>query len=160
MNAFDILIGLLIVWAIVVGLRRGFVRQLCGIAGVVLGVWLAFRFGATVGEWLSGSGQGAKIAGFVTVVVVTMIAGATLGWLLSRLVRISGLGMLDRLGGALLSTAKMLLAVSALLVCFEAVDSRWELVKPETKGNSTLYRPVMKLSCAIFPAAERARKKF
>jgi membrane protein required for colicin V production len=159
MNLFDILIGLLLAWAVVAGFRKGLVRQLCGIAGIVLGVWLAFRLGRTVGERLLSGGEGARIIGFVVVVVVVTVGCAALGRLLSRLIKITGLGLPDRIGGTLLSTAGMLVIASVMLVCFDAVDSHWRMVEPETKNRSTLYYPVLRLSGKIFPAVGDARRE-
>jgi len=157
MNTTDIIIIIPILWAMYVGFRKGFIVQLAGIVGVIIGIWLGFRFGRMVGDWLDLTGDTARIIGFTVVVIATLIGCALLGRLLGGLIKLTGLGMLDTIGGMLLSTLKMLLILSVLIFCFDIANNQWRIVKRTQIEHSRLYTPVMKISQSIFPVVQQAR---
>ena len=45
MSVIDLIVGLLMLWAVFNGWRQGLILQLCSLAGIVLGAWLGIRFG-------------------------------------------------------------------------------------------------------------------
>ena len=52
MNILDIILAIVLAFGAVQGFRKGIISQLCGIVGVLLGAWLAFKFGAKLGDWI------------------------------------------------------------------------------------------------------------
>jgi len=40
MSVIDLIVGLLMLWAVFNGWRQGLILQLCSLAGIVLGAWL------------------------------------------------------------------------------------------------------------------------
>ena len=52
MNTLDLIVCLVLALAVWNGWRQGFVVQICSLAGIVAGIWIAARFGAQVGGWL------------------------------------------------------------------------------------------------------------
>ena len=42
----------MLVLAVWNGWRQGFVMQVCSLAGIIAGIWVASRYGAEVGAWL------------------------------------------------------------------------------------------------------------
>jgi len=52
LNAVDLIVCLVLVLAVWNGWRQGFILQVCSLAGIVAGIWLAAQFGTQVGEWL------------------------------------------------------------------------------------------------------------
>ena len=52
MNSIDLIVCLVVVLAVWNGWRQGFIVQICSLAGIVAGIWLAARFGSVVGGWL------------------------------------------------------------------------------------------------------------
>ena len=159
MSIIDIIIIIPFVWAVIRGFREGVARQLSGIAGLILGVWLGFKFGSMVGTWLTMRGETAKIVGFIVVVIGVMGLCAFVGWLLGKLFKVAGLGMFDTIGGVLVSTLKMLIIMSVLVVCFDVANNQWRMVKQSRISNSKLYGPVMHMSTYMFPVINSAREK-
>ena len=49
MSVIDLIVGLLMLWAVFNGWRQGLILQLCSLAGIVLGAWLGIRFGTEAG---------------------------------------------------------------------------------------------------------------
>lgn len=119
MPIVDIVIAVAIVTSIVVGFVRGFIKEAMSIASLLLAVWAALYFGPTIGNvsesWLS-SEELQTWFGRILVFAVVLAAGGLLGWLLSKMVRISVLSGTDRLMGSLFGACRgvILLAVFVL----------------------------------------------
>ena len=79
MNAVDLIVCLVLVLAVWNGWRQGFILQVCSLAGIVAGIWLAAQFGTQVGEWLRLDPDIAAAGGFVTVLVAVILVVAIAG---------------------------------------------------------------------------------
>ena len=159
MSALDIIIAVLLLWAVYKGFTDGVIVQLGGIVGLLLGVYLAFRFSAKVGDWLCSDDSFAQPVGFIVIVVVVLILIALLGRLLRGLFRIAGLGMLDRMGGLLLGVVKMSLIIGILLTGFRALNEKEEWVSRKTLSESILYEPMLSVASFTFPYLDLVKEK-
>ena len=108
MNFFDILTLVVLLWAVVSGLRSGFVAQLLSLCGVVMGVILAAKFAPAVGQWLGVDARFATVAGFVVTAVVIMILATVVARLLGRILSTIGLRWLNLLLGVVLVLAGLM----------------------------------------------------
>ena len=72
MNAIDLIVCLVLALAVWNGWRQGFVVQVCSLAGVVAGIWLAAHYGGRVGAWLELDGEFAAAGGFAAVLVAAL----------------------------------------------------------------------------------------
>ncbi len=119
MPIVDIVIAVAIVTSIVVGFVRGFIKEAISISALLLAIWAALYLGPAVGEvsssWLD-SEELQTWFGRILVFAVILAVGGLLGWLLSKLVRISVLSGTDRLLGSLFGAGRgvILLAVFVL----------------------------------------------
>ncbi len=52
MNTIDLIVCLVLALAVWNGWRKGFIVQAGSLVALVVGLWLALRFGKPVGEWL------------------------------------------------------------------------------------------------------------
>lgn len=156
MNTIDLLVYLVLVLALFEGWRRGMILQLCSLAGLVAGIWLAARYGAAVGAWLRLDASVAAAGGFAAVLVVTVVAVAVLGRLLRRLFRFAGFGLPDVLLGIAVAVAKYLLLLSVAFAAFDSLNADHAFVERETLDDSRWYRPVRDLSGRLLPFLDRA----
>ena len=154
MNAVDLIVCLVLVLAVWNGWRQGFILQVCSLAGIVAGIWLAARFGTQVGEWLQLEPDIVSAGGFVTVLIAVILVVAIAGRLVRRLFHFAGFGIADTLLGIAVSVLKYLLVLSALFSAFDTLNADYTLVSPETIEKSKSYKPVMRLSEAVFPFLE------
>jgi membrane protein required for colicin V production len=119
MPIIDIIIGVAIIISIVVGFVRGFVKEAISIAALLIAIWAALYFGPPVGDisdkWLS-SEELQTWFGRILVFSVILAAGGLLGWGLSKLVRLSVLGGLDRFLGSLFGMARGILLVALFVL--------------------------------------------
>lgn len=154
MNAVDLIVCLVLALAVWNGWRQGFILQVCSLAGIVAGIWLAAQFGTQVGEWLRLDPDIAAAGGFVTVLVAVILVVAIAGRLVRKLFHFAGFGIADTLLGIAVSVLKYLLVLSVLFSAFDNLNEDYTLVGPETIEKSKSYKPVMRLSEAVFPFLE------
>ena len=136
------------------GWRQGFVVQICSLAGIVAGIWIAARFGAQVGGWLRLDDEVAAAGGFVTALVVVILVVAIAGRVVRKVFHFAGLGVADTLLGIAVSVLKYLLVLSVLFSAFDALNEAYCLVGPRTIEQSNSYKPVRGRSESIFPFLE------
>ncbi len=119
MNVLDIVIAALFSAAVIYGLVRGFVRIAIGLSGLAVSLASALRLAERGPEWFGGvfaDARFARLAAFVIVLVVGLVATALLAFVVRRLVRAAQVSWLDRLAGAGVGAVGALLAVSGMLV--------------------------------------------
>lgn len=151
MNTVDLIVCLVLLLAVWNGWRQGFIMQICSLAGIVAGIWLAARFGAEVGGWMRLDPQVASAGGFVTVLVVVILVVAIIGRLVRKLFHFAGFGIADTLLGIAVSVLKYGLVLSVLFSAFDTLNGDYSLVGAPTIEQSKSYKPVMRLSEALFP---------
>lgn len=145
----DIILALVLVWAIFQGLKRGLIDQLAMLAGLWLGVWLSFTFSEALVEWI-----GVEMSNTVTFAILFAV-GVALALLCSfiarSLVKNIGLGIIDKVGGVALSLVLYTLLLSLLISICRDVNSRMEFVDDKEFEESVLIGPIEKVADMAFP---------
>ena len=142
MGIFDIVISVFALIALVTGWRKGLIIQVCSIAAIFGGMWLAAAFGEEVGTLCSIDVKYAKAAGFLIIFFVVLILVAVLSRVAKKLFKFVGLGVLDSVFGALLSVAKVGLVIGILCSAFNALNGDGRFVKTQTLDNTIFFRPL------------------
>ena len=118
MNGFDIVILALVGGGVLIGLSRGATRIVIGIASLVVAFFLANlyqdRF-ASVLMQRHVAATPARIASYLLIFLLTMIAGGLVAWLVATLLKLAMLSWADRLAGAALGLVFALLAAAFLV---------------------------------------------
>lgn len=126
-NWFDIIVLTIFLLFGLKGIASGMIREIFGILGLIGGFFMAIRYKAEAGIWISNniynlnhtnsSLSGTEIiAGFLAILFGIWIICLILGEISSRLLSISGLGFVDKLGGFIFSVAKVFLVFSVIAV--------------------------------------------
>jgi len=119
MPIIDIIIAVALLASIVVGFMRGFVKEAFSIATLVIAIWASLYFGPALGDvsqsWLS-SEELQTWFGRILVFAIVLSVGGLLGWGLSKLIRLSMLGGVDRLIGCLFGTVRGVLLVAVFVI--------------------------------------------
>jgi membrane protein required for colicin V production len=117
MNWIDALIAIIVLSFTFLGLRNGLIREAFSLAGIVLGILVATRYGDTLVS-LFGPRASELPSAIVFAVIIVAVAALFiwLGHLLHRVAKALFLGWADRIFGSVFGFAKGLLLASLLLI--------------------------------------------
>ena len=120
LNAFDLLLLVLVGLLVLLGLLKGLTRLLIGIGALVAAFILAARFHGLAAAPVLGvmdiSVPAANLIGYLAIFVGTMLAGALTGRVLRGLLKAAMLGWADRLAGAAAGFVAALLAAALIVL--------------------------------------------
>jgi membrane protein required for colicin V production len=128
-NWLDIIFGVILLFSAAMSFRRGFTREIVGLAASVLALLLGMWFYGMAGAFIEpyvGSKRGASLIGFFLVVMVVMLLGALVGWVVSRFVKTIGLSFVDRLLGGLFGLIRGVILCIAMLIALTAFGPHGE----------------------------------
>lgn len=102
MNWLDIVIILVLAVLAFLGWRRGIIRAVLTLAGLILGVFLAGRFYLPFANWLPiSSVTGARIVAFIIIFIAVLAVAFVVAFLLRKTIAAIKLGWADGILGAL-----------------------------------------------------------
>ena len=117
-NGFDWIVVVIVTLSAVISLWRGFSREALSLAGWVAAFVLANLFATRLSAFLGGAIEnptGRYIVAWTLVFVAVLLLAGLAARLFARLVRASGLGVLDRILGSVFGMLRGLLIVIVLL---------------------------------------------
>jgi membrane protein required for colicin V production len=123
MNPLDWLLAILLAYSVIRAAIRGFFQEAFALGGLVLGFLFACWFYPSLAVELKGliaSPPVAQLAAFLLILLVTMVVAGLIGRLLHRTASAIGLGLVDRLLGALFGFLRGLLLGVGLLLAVTA----------------------------------------
>jgi membrane protein required for colicin V production len=109
MTGFDYLVVAVIAISVVISVVRGAVRELVSIVSWVISGYLALRFAPAVAALLPNGLESPTLrlaAGFIAILLVSLLLFALVALALSQLLKRSGLSATDRLLGAFIGFAR------------------------------------------------------
>ncbi len=159
MSTLDIILALFLLYFAFKGFSNGLIISIATLAGLILGFWAASHFSEFTANWLQHdmglkSGNIKLIAYIVTFAIVVVLI-YLLGRFMTGVVKTVGLGILNRLAGALFGIAKGLMIASFLFLLFSRIDSRESLFTAAHKKGSVLYKPVSAIAPAAIPLVQK-----
>ena len=152
----DLILALILVWSIVDGILKGFVKQLCSIVALLAGVWGASHYSDQVGVFLSkyfpSIGEAwLGIISFAVAFLIILLLMYAVEFLVEKLLKFVLLGWLNRLLGAAFSLLKYALVLSVIICVIDAIVQTLHLIPAETLAESKLYGILGELAPRIFP---------
>jgi membrane protein required for colicin V production len=150
-NVIDIVILILATLFVISGYRKGIIISLGSIAALILGIYAAVYFSnyldALLLEHLNPSRAWLPILSFTFTFLLVVIGILTLAKLTEKVVDVVGMGIFNRLGGAMLGLVKGVIVISILLFITTSLDPKGKWITREDKKESYLYHRV----AGIFP---------
>jgi membrane protein required for colicin V production len=159
-NLVDLCIAATMLVTLILGLWKGFVKTLTGLASLILGVVLALKYHALVAPYLgkisSLDPQISVILSMVVVFILVQVLFVVIRRVLDKLLDLTRLTWLDRvLGAGMGAAAGFLIVASAVQVVLMGIPE-WPLVK-----TSKLVTPVDRLTeKAMMHAPQPAKEQW
>lgn len=150
MSYIDIILGSLLVFGLIRGVRNGLFVELASLISFFIGVYIAVKFSYLVGGFI-GDSKSAKVFAFVITLIAVVVGIHLLAKLFSKIASFVFLGWLNRLGGAVFATLKTILFLGIILSLFQKVNIDDAIISKETQKNSIFFNPVMKTSEILLP---------
>jgi membrane protein required for colicin V production len=128
----DFVLGLFLAALLVRGWVRGFVREILDLVGLVVGLWIAFKLSEPLGDFITGAfGTAPEVARIGSGIALFVLFGATLSvaaHYLSKVMRLPGLNMVNRVGGSAVALAwgVALVVVIVNVVSVFPIPDSWE----------------------------------
>jgi membrane protein required for colicin V production len=136
MAGFDYVILAIVLLSAVVGLVRGFLREVFSLLTWILAIWLAWRLGPSLEPYMGGTLRQANYglwAGRAIVFVLVLIVGGITGALVAHFTRLSLFSGTDRFLGFLLGLVRGVVVLGTLLLLGQVVkmdqESWWKSSK-------------------------------
>lgn len=118
MNLFDIIILAVLILFALKGMVRGLANEASSLAGLILGVWLAYRFypslSTPIRDTIHVPAGIADFLAFMLILLAVGIAAHIVGNIVTAAFRVVMLGGINRLGGLLIGAAEGALLLSLL----------------------------------------------
>ncbi|MBZ4675696.1 MAG: hypothetical protein JG782_315 [Anaerophaga sp.] len=157
MSYFDIIAGIFLILAALKGLKNGFIKELAGLAALILGIIFAVRLSDVTERFLSGifHSQYMGIIAFLVTFVIVVLIIHLIASLLRTLIHAVALGAFDRIFGLVFGMLKTTFIISILLLGLNAFGLEEKIITPKEQQRSKLYPPVKKAAPLIFDLFER-----
>ena len=155
MNLLDIILLVLLIPGTIRGISKGFLEQAISLVGVVLAVYLAYHFSEPVCVWLDKyinvSETVLHVIGFAVMLLGVLMAVMIVAKLFTRVADMASLGWFNLVLGFIFSLAVSAVIISVLIILFDTVNTKFELVKTPVLNDSVLYGHLRDLGYWIFP---------
>jgi membrane protein required for colicin V production len=142
-NIFDTITLALIVFLGLKGLFRGFIKEVFALVGIIGGIFIASRIASEVGgsvdSFLKIENEATiLLIGFILSLVVFWILSYSLGVLFSKMVSLSGLGIMDKILGVVFGAGKVFCIFAVIFYSLSKVDAIKNQITTKI-GNSIMY---------------------
>lgn len=118
----DIAVIICVIWAFILGLKRGLVVQLCHLIGLYMAMLIAPRFASDIGSLIMDDPGKAYLAGFILIVAAALI----LIWIIAPIVKAiiiwKPLKGIDAVLGGALNIATAIIVIAALFSIFDRIN--------------------------------------
>lgn len=143
--------------ALIWGAFKGFVTQIVGIIGVVLGLYLASKLTPAVSGWIQGyvgeehSLSAIKIVVYIVLFILILILCKIIGRLINKAFKLTVLGTLDRILGAVFCVLKVTLVLSAIAALMVYGSDSLGFGLSDDFKKSEAFSFLLKVSDAFLP---------
>jgi membrane protein required for colicin V production len=155
MYLIDVIILIILIFAIVRGFINGLIKEVASLAALILGIWGAIKFSsftaAKLYDYFDMAGHYVGIIAFIITFLIIVVLIHFVGILVDKLVTAVSLSFVNRILGIVFGLLKALLIMSVVFVILNTIDSQNHFLPGKQIERSKFYRPVSKIAPAIFP---------
>lgn len=155
MNYPDIALAILLLIGLVRGFIKGFIFEIAVIGALFLGTYAAFKMSGLLQPYvlMVGNFSPFTVNLICSILMFTLICVGIffLAKLFTGLVNIAALGVFNKILGAIFGLLKYAFITSVILYFFNLLDVKHHYLSSDTKAESRLYYPVLKMAPALLP---------
>jgi membrane protein required for colicin V production len=146
-NYFDLAVGVVILLLGLKGIINGFFKELFGLLGIGLGLFIASRYGSIAGELLSDTifhfenNSAISFSGFLVTFAAIWLGAILIGMSFKKLSHMSGLGPVDKILGFILGSSKFLIIFSVIAFSINNIKAIEQNIAP--KLNDSILYPIL-----------------
>ncbi len=118
----DITVIICVIWAFILGLKRGLVVQLCHLIGLYMAMLIAPRFASDIGSLIMDDPGKAYLAGFVLIVAAALILIWIIAPIIKAIIIWKPLKGVDAVLGGALNIATAVIVIAALFSIFDRIN--------------------------------------
>jgi membrane protein required for colicin V production len=163
MNFLDILLAIILAYAVIDGIKNGLFVELASLVSLVLGIYFAVKFSffarGILASFFHWNPKTVQVVAFIVTFLVVISAISFLGKFLTKVADFAYLGVVNKIGGGFFRLLKAVVILSIFLNLFEKINFNNVFVKKQTLDNSLFYRPIQKTAYLIYPSIEGWYKK-
>lgn len=155
MNAFDIVLAILLMYGFIRGLLKGLFVEVASLLSLILGVYGAIHFSSFTSNllvnYVNWDEKYLTLISFAITFGVIVIVVALLGKIFTKIANFAALGFLNKLLGGVFGALKIALILSVVLIIFSKLNQTLPFVSPEKQQESILFNPVKNFAPTLFP---------
>ncbi len=159
-NILDIICLVFVGYALYRGFKNGLLIEAGSVLSLLVGVWLAFKFGDRFGSWLGFDDATASVAGFILLLVAVVLFIMLACKVLRALLTMTGLGLFDKIGGCIVSVLKTAVVLSLLLGLLAPLNAKSKWVDPKKFEESKTMEYIQPLASKVFPYIKEAKETY
>ena len=152
MNIFDFVIIIILGIFIFNGFRKGFLREIAGLFGIIIAFILAVRlmddFSVVISHYLGLSPRVAVIVTAAAIFILVIVAFILAAKILRKLMELATLGWIDRVLGSSLGLLKGVIIVSVLALILSLIPAGQDFSRKQ--DESYLFNPMKKAAPFMF----------
>lgn len=154
MNTIDIVLGIILLIALVVGFKKGLFVALAGLIGIVVGVYGAVYFSGYAASYIAGwtdwNEQTVNLSAFAVTFLAIVLLISLAGRALTKIADFAALGIINKLLGAVFNVLKFAFILSVVFMFVNASPS-FSILSEADREDSVLYAPVASLAPLVVP---------
>ncbi len=155
MTVFDLILLAIFIISTVVGVFRGFIKEILSIVSWILAFWLGYTYCVEAGEWLAqfvslGDGKIRTSAGFGLVFVATLFIFAIITYVITKLIVRGPIKGVDRVLGIATGFLRAVIISAVLMVLLQAFGVSSSAFWKESKFVPHLM-PAVELMQEVLP---------
>lgn len=155
MNYLDLIFLVPLAYAAWKGFRKGFIIELFTLLAFFVGIYAGVHFSDYTAEKITGEiDVNSVYLPTIAFTLTFLVVGALVffaGKALEKIVKLTALSPMNKMGGLVFGTLKMLLIISVVFSILESYSEKNELIAEETRRESMLYEPVKAVSLYTVP---------
>lgn len=137
------------------GFRKGILKALASLIGLVAGVYGAMYFSdyarVYVERWFDWSDDLTSLASFLITFMLIMLVFSILGRILTKVADFAMMGIFNKLFGGVFNALKFAFLISVIFM-FVNASEEYSILSPDKREASMLYEPIASIAPAILPA--------